>query len=148
MSVRFKVFKPAMLQASVFQDAFVDSAKQMASDVHDDFDAITENWRHAVPFEETVNKGNGAINISVMTDDLGFKYYDQGNGGPGAIIRPVNAKALHWINKEGQDVFRKYVHGYEGKFAVQRLEKLWADKAPVYFQVAMREAAKNSGNSI
>lgn len=148
MSIKFKVVKPKLLDPNIFRREFMDAAKDMAADVHNDFDDITAEFRHAVPFDESVSVSGETIKISVMTDDLGFKYYDQGNGGPNTIIRPLRSRYLHWIDKSGEDVFRKSVHGYSGRFAVQKLEKLWAEKAPIYFERAMQTAAHNSGSSL
>jgi hypothetical protein len=145
MSLKFKVIKPKTLEAGIFRSQFLKAAEDMAADVHADFDDVTSEFRHNVPFSEDVKATGDTITVSVMTDDLGFKYYDQGNGGPDAVIRPVNAKALRWIDKSGEVIFRKSVHGYSGRKAVERLEQLWADKAPVYFERAMQQAARNSG---
>lgn len=148
MTLKFKIIRPKALNENVFQQAFSDATKQMAKEVHADFDEITASWRHAVPFEETISETARETTVSVLTDDLGFKYYDQGNGGPGRIITPTRAKALHWVDKSGQDVFRKSVRGYDGRKAVEKIEKMWAEKAPVLFELAMQKAAKESGNAI
>lgn len=148
MSLRFKVFKPPKLEVGIFRREFLSAAEDMAADVHADFDDVTSEFRHAVPFDESVTTTGETIKVSVMTDDLGFKYYDQGNGGPDQVIRPVHAKALRWIDKSGEVIFRKSVHGYSGREAVAKLEKLWAEKAPVYFERAMQDAVKASGHSM
>ena len=147
--MKIKVIKPKALNVSAFRDAFGAAAKDVAQDMHADFDAVTADWRHAVPFEETVKEGGDTIIVSVKTADLGFRYYDLGNGGPGQIIRPVRAKALHWIDKQtGEDVFRKSVHGYDGRHAVEKIRQMQIEKIPVIFEKAMSKAVKASGHAI
>ena len=149
MTLKFKVIKPVALNPAVFKSAFMEAAKEMAEKVHEDFDEEIDFFRHEVPFEESVSESNQGVTVSVMTADLGFKYYDMGNGGPNRIIRPVRARALHWIDKDtGEDVFRKSVHGYDGRHAVEKIEKMWAEKAPVLFELAMSNAAKESGHAL
>lgn len=149
MTLKLKVIKPKALNPSVFNDAFREAAKDVAQDMHADFDAVTADWRHQVPFEEKVDEANGNIVVSVKTADLGFRYYDLGNGGPGEIIRPVRAKALHWIDKQtGEDVFRKSVRGYDGRHAVEKIKQMQAEKIPLVFERAMSKAVKESGHAI
>lgn len=150
MTLKFKAFKPAKLDADVFKSAFMDAARDMAGEVEGDFQKELDaaEFRHAVPFEEIVSSSGNTIKIEVKTNDLGFKYYDQGNGGPSRIIRPTQSNVLHWVDKTGEDVFRKFVHGYKGRFVVAKIEGLWQKKSLVLFQDAMHSAVQRSGQAI
>jgi len=148
MTLKFKVIKPSSLNPALFKAAIVDAANEMTKQVHRDFDEEISFFRHGVTFDESVSENSNGVTASVLTADLGFKYYDQGNGGPDRVIRPVRAKALHWIDKGGADVFRKSVHGYDGRHAVDKIEKMWAEKAPVLFTLYVSSAAKESGHAL
>lgn len=148
MAVTFKTIRPKGIKKEVFTKQFVEAAEMMASDVHYDFDLITARWKNPPAFDEKVKETPKAIELSVLTGDMVFKYYDQGNGGPTRIIKPVRAQALHWVDKSGEDVFRKWVHGYAGRHAVDKVEKDWLKKAPKYFEDAMGKAVLKSGHAI
>lgn len=148
MTVRFRVFAPKTIPAGLFNEKFVEAAKGMGKEVHADFDEVTKNWKNQPEFEEDVQDTGRAIQLTVLTSDMVFRYYDQGNGGPERIIRPVNSKVLHWVDPVEGDVFVAYVHGYEGRHAVEKIEKDWAEKAPPFFEKAMAQAVKESGQAI
>lgn len=66
---------------------------------------------------------SGAIIALVFNDarsedgEYYFKYVDQGRG----PVRPVSAKALHWIDpKTGKDVFAKYAKGVPPRHIISR----------------------------
>jgi len=149
MTITFKVIAPKKLDSKVFEKAFMDASKEMAGEVHKDFNAVTEKWHDTIAFEEKVVETSQGIEVSVMTSDKIFKYYDQGNGGPQRIIRPTHSSVLHWVDKNtGEEFFRKWVHGYEGRKAVDKIEKIWLKKAPILFNKAMAEAVSKSGHKI
>jgi hypothetical protein len=79
MTLSFKVYRPEKLDAAVFKDAFMDAAKEMASEVEQDFQAALDEaeFRHVVPFEQSVTSSGSTVKIEVKTNDLGFKYYDK-----------------------------------------------------------------------
>ena len=60
--------------------------------------------------------GRGLIrSVRIGSTELTAYYADQGNGGPGRIIRPIHAKALKL--KDGSIV--PYVRGYDGAHFVK-----------------------------
>ena len=127
--IKFKTLKPEKLDAGAFHSAFVETAQKMAHDVHADFDTTTSDFRHKVDWEENVKTSGTGLEISVLTGDVGFYYFDQGNGGPARIIRPKKSKVLHFVSKEtGEDVFTKFVHGYNGRKVVRAVESKWKTK--------------------
>lgn len=53
---------------------------------------------------------------------LHLYYADQGNGGPGRVIRPTRSQALRLTDGFGRTkAFRAYVHGYEGSHFVKQV---------------------------
>jgi hypothetical protein len=45
-----------------------------------------------------------------------FRFVDKGRG----PVRPINAKALHWIGEDGKDVFAMYAKGVPPRHIVDR----------------------------
>ena len=143
MTIKFNVTRPRQIDPRAFRAAFLDASRKVAKEIHSDLDLTTNDFRHEVKFTEEVKETGNGIVISVKTDDLGYKYFDQGNGGPSRIIRPVRAKVLHFISKEtGEDVFTKYVHGYNGRHVVQAVESKWTEQIPEYFDRALGATVK------
>lgn len=56
------------------------------------------------------NMGDGdlsAVVINVARSEEGYYYWDTVNDGRGPV-RPVKASVLHWVDRNGKDVFARY----------------------------------------
>ncbi len=146
---KFRTIVPKLLPKKVFDDAFQAAAREMERDVKGAFEDATKFFKQQPVFRGYVRINGDQIYISVGTNSVPFRYYDLGNGGPGRIIRPVRAKALHWVDPNGEDVFVKYVHGYDGKKISEEIQHIWGtDLMADYFDRHLMQAIQESGHAI
>jgi hypothetical protein len=91
-------------------------AAMVAPQIYLRFD--TTNFDKAV---DAVTRG-GAITAFIFNDARSqdgtyyFRYVDGGRG----PVRPIHAKALHWIGKDGKDVFAMYAKGVAPRHIIIR----------------------------
>lgn len=146
---KFRTIIPKLLPKKVFDDAFREAAREMERDIKGAYEDATNFFRNKPTFRGYVRISGEQIYISVGTDSIPFRYYDLGNGGPTRIIRPVRAKALHWVDQNGEDVFVKFVHGYEGRKVTESIQAIWAGGLMAdYFDRHLQMAIRESGHAI
>jgi hypothetical protein len=145
---KFKTIIPKLLPEKVFQSAFENASREMERDVKGAFADATAFFKTPPVWRGYVRIDNNGTYISVGTQSIAFKYYDEGNGGPTRIIRPVRASVLHWVDPNGEDVFVKWVHGYEGKKVSESITAIWQGLMPDYFDKHLQVAIKESGHAI
>jgi hypothetical protein len=146
---KFRTIIPKLLPKKVFDDAFEAAAREMEKDVKGAFDDATAFFKNKPIFRGYVRISGEEIYISVGTDSVPFRYYDLGNGGPGRIIRPVRASVLHWVDPSGEDVFVKWVRGYDGKKVSESIQAIWAGGLMAdYFDRHIQQAIEESGHAI
>jgi hypothetical protein len=144
----FKAITPKLLKSKVFRDAYADAAREVVKGIAKDFSDATSFFK-APPVWNTFTRVDAkSIYMSVSTTSIAFKYYDQGNGGPTRIIRPKRASVLHWVDTNGEDVFVKWVHGYEGRKVTETVRAWWDDLMPEYFGKHLALAAQESGHKL
>jgi hypothetical protein len=143
---KFKALIPKPLRTEAFAKAYKNAAKEAEDGMKKDFADATMFFKEKPEWTTYTKIGSGQIYISVGTTSIAFKYYDQGNGGPGRIIRPKHAWALHWVDAGGEDVFVKWVHGYEGRHVSDTIHDLWVDKLYEVFGKHIAIATVESGH--
>jgi len=75
---------------------------------------LREHWR------SEVDEPNNRVILSNSTSYAPYHTFGTGIYGPEhRMIRPIRAKMLHWINKEGHHVFAKQVRGIKPNPYVQ-----------------------------
>jgi hypothetical protein len=148
MSVKFKAIRPAGLKKEVFEQAFDQASEDLAQKIQYSFREATDFFRDKPVFTSKIEGTRRSRTITVTTDQLGFHYYDLGNGGPTRIIRPVKSSVLHWINRSGKDVFAKWVHGYKGFEVSKKIGEFWDKKVVKHFEFYLKQAVKNSGHAM
>lgn len=146
---KFRTIIPKLLPKKVFDDAFRTAAREMEKDIKGAYEDATNFFRNRPVFRGYVRISADEIYISVGTDSVPFRYYDLGNGGPTRIIRPVRAKALHWVDTSGEDVFVKWVRGYEGRKITEGIQAIWSGGLMAdYFDRAIVQAIQESGHAM
>ncbi len=149
MSVKFRTIIPKVLNERVFDNAWKTAARNMERDVKGAFQDATKDWKHQPEWRGYVRiDGNGAY-ISVSTNDLIFKFVDEGT--EPHIIKPVNAKVLHWEDPlTGEDRFATLVHhpGYKGAKISESIVEIWNGLMPIYFDDELRKAIQESGHAL
>jgi hypothetical protein len=149
MAVTFKTIRPKGIKKEVFQKSFDQAAQDMAVEVEYEFFEATSWFKKVPKFVSDIKRTQRSITITTTTESIPFKYYDLGNGGPTRIIRPTRKKALHWVdNKTGEDVFRKWVHGYKGFEVSKKIYNKWNKRIAKYFDWYLKEAIKESGHAL
>ena len=149
MTVRFRPIVPKLLPTKVFEDKFKQAARQMEQDVKGAFEDAVAAWNHQPIWRGYVRVNSAGILISVGTQDLIFKFVDEGT--EPHIIRPVKAKVLHWITPSGDNAFAKEVHhpGTKAQKISENIRDIFADGLMYeYFQDALTEAVMESGHAI
>lgn len=149
MPVRFRPIIPKQINAKVFQENFLKAARQMEIDVKAEFEAATSKWKNRPAFRGYVRVDARGILVSVGTQNEIFKYVDEGT--VPHIIRPKNAKMLHWVSAGGEDVFAKEVHHPGNKPAdiTKNITEIWEDGLMYeYFEDALIDAVMQSGHEI
>ncbi len=145
---KFRTIIPSLLPKKVFDDAFEKAAREIEKDVKGAFEDATDFFKQKPVFRGYVRISSDEIYISVGSDSVPFRYYDLGNGGPGRIIRPVRANALHWVSSDGEDVFVKWVHGYDGRKVSESIQAIWAGGLMAdYFDKYIAQAVQESGHA-
>lgn len=146
----FKTIIPKLLPKAVFDDAFEKAAREMEHDVKGAFEDRVRFWKNTPTFRGYVRISPELIYISVGTSDRIFGYVDQGT--EPHIIKPVNAKVLHWVDANtGEDVFAREVNhpGFEGREYSQEIQAIWAGGLMAdYFDRALARAVQESGHAL
>jgi hypothetical protein len=144
---KFNTIKPKPLHLNKFRDAYAEAAKEIVAGIKKDFADATMFFREPPVWRGYTKLSRSEIYISVGTTSLAFKYYDQGNGGPSRIIYPKQKSVLHWIDKKtGEDVFVKWVRGYEGRKVSDTITQWWNDLMPEIYGKYLAIAIEESGH--
>lgn len=149
MTVRFRTIAPKLLPIPAFQNAFEKAAREMEKDVKAAFEDAVAAWKHQPTWRGYVRLNQNGILISVGTQDLIFKFVDEGT--EPHIIRPVRAKVLHWITPAGEDAFAKEVHhpGTKAQKISEGINDIWQGGLMAeYFEDALTNAVMESGHAI
>ena len=145
---QFKTIIPKLLPPKVFEEAFEKASREMEKDVKGAFEDAISTWKHQPTWRGYVRIAATNIYISVGTADEIFKYVDQGT--KAHIIRPVNAKVLHWVDADGENHFAKEVHhpGMKAQNISKTIHDIWVGMMPEYFDKYLIEAIQSSGHAI
>lgn len=148
MRAKFRPITPKLLPMKVFTDNFEKAARLMEADVKGAFEDATEKWKTPPVWRGYVRLRGADIYISVGTTNEIFKFVDEGT--VAHIIRPRNAKFLHW-NTGGEDFFAKEVHhpGTKAQNISKNIQEIWNDGLmQEYFEDALITAVQESGHAI
>lgn len=149
MTVKFRTIIPTLLKEGTFDKYFQKAARDMERDVKGAFEDATASWKNKPEFRGYVRFNDKGAYISVGTQDKIFKYVDEGT--PPHIIKPVNAKVLHWVDEStGEDRFATIVHhpGYKGAKISESIVAIWSELMIDYFEEALVAAIKESGHAL
>lgn len=144
----FRTILPKLLPLKVFDDAFEKASRQMEKDVKGAFEDAVSEWEHQPTWRGYVRVGADQIYISVGTNDLIFKFVDEGT--KAHIIRPVRAKTLRWVSG-GETFFAKEVHhpGTKAQKISQTIRDIWSGGLMAeYFDNYLVQAIRESGHAI
>lgn len=146
---KFRTIIPKLLPPKVFEDAFENASREMEKDVKGAFSDAVSKWKHQPVWRGYVRLSTNEIYISVGTTDEIFKFVDQGT--KAHIIKPVNAKVLHWVDETtGEDRFSKghWVKGVKAQEISKSIHDIWVGLMPDYFDKHLAQAIKESGHAI
>jgi hypothetical protein len=147
---KWDIILPKPLKVEIFDREFEKAARHAEEAIKRNFDDAVKMWRRPPVFRGYVRLSGNKIYISVGTTDEIFGFVDQGT--KPHIIKPVNAKMLHWKDESGEDHFAKEVHhpGFKGRHITDQIEKEWgADgRMAEYFENGLHEAVLKSGHAI
>lgn len=147
---KWDIILPKPLNVQVFDTEFEKAARESEAAIKKNFQDAVRLWRKPPVFRGYVRISGDKIYISVGTADEIFKFVDQGT--KPHIIRPKNAKMLHWVDKGGEDHFAKEVNhpGFEGRHISDQIEEDWGSGGLMaeHFEDHLRIAVKKSGHAV
>ena len=171
MAVFVKKIKPKRLQDDAMRLALLSAMHAAARVIQKDFVDTTANWKHKVKFEHIVSLAQGNIAILVTTDDVIYRYINEGTRPheiwAGAYTGKSNKRVLAFPSvfvaktkpgsltsgsgKRGRvDTFVPMVHhpGTEARNFDEQIEKKRGKWFKQQMEAAMSKARKVSGHAI
>ena len=167
-----KVIKPKKaIDREHFRKSFYNSMRRVATQVRKDFGKTTATWEHKVEFKESVSiAGPGPI-LQVWTDDLIYKFVDQGTKPheiwAGIYTGKSNKKVLAFGSqfkaktqprvlgsgpgaRGGDMIFRPFVQhpGTEAREFSEMIQKDWKPRFKREMEATLRDAVKTSGYEV
>lgn len=167
-----KTIKPKKrLDREHFRKTFYNAMRRIGTQVKKDFGKTTATWEHEVEFKESVSIGGPGPVLMVWTDDLIYRYVDQGTKPheiwAGIYTGKSDKKALAFGSKfkakttprvlgsgpgfsGGDVIFRPFVNhpGTEAREFSEMIQKSWEPKFKREMEATLRTAVKTSGYEV
>ena len=168
--VIMKSVKPSKLKGDMRLD-FLNAMRKMAREITADFQKTTATWDHKPKFEQQVSlTGPGPV-VLVGTDDLIYKFVDEGTkehdifagyytgkSNKRVLVFPgtFTAKTVPGIigsragSKGGETVKRPFVHhpGTKARRFTEVIKGKWEKRFKSDMQDVMKQAARDSGHGV
>lgn len=166
-----KGIRPSRLKDDALRLALLNAMRREATAIKKDFDATVKTWDHSVKFEQVISLAGGGPQVLVGTDDLIYKFVDEGtkehpifagyytgksNKRVLAFPGTFTAKTVPGIigsragSKGGETVKRPFVHhpGTKARRFTEVIKGKWEKRFKSDMEDVMKAAARDSGHGV